>query len=687
MKITTNWINQYLQETRALDQIIETLERVGFPCEASEPLENGDTRLDIEITSNRGDCVSVLGLAREISAADGITLNHPPDDIPLELIDNSSSAAAATSVENEELTLCPYYSARIIKNVKVGPSPDWLRVKVESVGLRSVNNIVDISNFILYELGQPLHTFDYDKLAEKRIVVRLARNGETMVAIDGSNLTLDDSILVIADAKRPVAVAGVMGGLDTEVSESTTNILLEAASFNALSVRNTSRRLKLFSDSSYRFERGIHPATVARAADRAARLIAELGGGTILQGDVVAAAPIPDRLIVSLRPDRCRKIAGSEIQTNEMIVRLASLALEPSLEDSSSTQNADQPINCTIPPHRLDLTREIDLIEEIIRLHGFDQLIPHERINIEVVGPQIEITNRVAVEETLAALGFYEVVTYSFISEKHAKPFLPDGFEPLRVGDDRRKAEPVLRPSIIPSLLECRKRNQDAGHRDARLFEQAACFGKIGGEKRENVNLAMVLDAPDPQLGLRTMHAAVDDVVNSVFGSVDSLIVRPVDIGWYEKDGGAALLIDDAVLGTMGVINQSIQNQHGIQTPVVAAEIGIAQFFSRQPDPVSLSAFSTQPAIQRDISVIIDEEIAWSKIDEIVSQIEMENLESVQFVGAYRGKQIGCAKKSVTIRLTFRTPDRTLRHEEVDPQITAVVDRLAKDAGAVRREG
>lgn len=686
MNITKNWINQYLEPPLALDQIIETLERVGFPCEGSEQLDNGDTRLDIEITSNRGDCVSVLGLAREISAADGITLNLPADDIPDELIDNSSLSPAshATSVENEERTLCPYYSARIIKDIKVGPSPDWLREKVESVGLRSVNNIVDISNFVLYELGQPLHTFDYDKLAEKRIVVRLARKGETIIAIDGSNLTLDDSMLVISDAKRPVAVAGVMGGLDTEVSDSTTDILLEAASFNALSVRNTSRKLKLFSDSSYRFERGIHPATVARAAERAARLIAELGGGVILQGDVVAAAPIPDRLAVSLRPDRCRKIAGSEIHTDEMIQRLASLGLEPSLHTSSESIER---INCTIPPHRLDLTREIDLIEEIIRLHGFDQFVPRERINIEVVGPQLEIANRVAVEETLAALGFHEVVTYSFISEKHAKPFLPDEFEPLCVGDDRRKAEPVLRPSVIPSLLECRKRNQDAGHRDARLFEQAACFGKINGEKRENVNLAMVLDAPDPQLGLRTMRAAVDAVVNTVIGSVDSLIVRPVDIGWYEKDGGAALLIDDAVLGTMGVINQSIQDQHGIQTPIVAAEIGIAQFFNRQSEPVSLTAFSTQPAIQRDISVIIDEEIAWSKIAEIISQVEMENLESVQYVGVYRGKQIGNAKKSVTIRLTFRTLERTLRHEEIDPQIIAVVDRLAKEAGAVLREG
>jgi len=683
MNITRDWINEYLTEPVDVDALEEALERVGFPCEEREAQPTGDVRLDIEITSNRGDCVSVLGLAREYAAATGAALTPPDCSIPPEFIDESASASEAASVTNEEHDLCPYYSARIIRGIAVGPSPDWLRKRIESIGLRPVNNVVDVTNFILHELGQPLHTFDLNKLNEKRIIVRRANRGERLVAIDGSNLTLDESMLVIADAKVPVAVAGVMGGLDSEVGDRTTDILLEAASFNPLSVRTTSRALKLFSDSSYRFERGVHPAMVAPAADRAARLIAELAGGTILRGDVVAGAPVPEPLALAMRPARCRKIAGADIATNEMIQPLEALGLDPAVANPGK---ADERIDCTVPPHRLDLEREIDLIEEIVRLHGFDRFKPHDRLGIDVIGEQPEVVNRVRVEETLAALGFFEVVTHSFISENHARPFLPEGFEALRVADERRRAEPILRPSVIPSLLACRKRNQDTGHRDARFFEQAACFGLKAGEKLENVNLAILLDAPDRQHGLRELRAAIDAVVGRVVGSTAELVVRPVDIAWYEPEGGAVLMIGDDVLGTMGVIHPSIQSDHDLQTPVAAAEIGIARYFSRVPEPAPVTGLSMHPAIQRDLSVVIDEEIAWSKIADVVSQVEMEHLEALDFVGVYRGKQVGSGRKSVTMRLTFRAPDRTLRHDEVDPQISAVVERLAKETGAALRE-
>ncbi len=573
MNITTNWINEYLAEDLSTDDLIAALERAGFPCEETKELPTGDTFLDIEITSNRGDCVSVVGLAREVAAANGITLTPPSTTIASELRDDSASAIDLTSVTNEDHALCPYFTAQMIKGVTVAESPEWLRTRLESVGLRAVNNVVDITNYVLFELGQPLHAYDAAKLNEGRIIVRRAHKGETLISIDESNLKLDDPMLAIADAKVPVGLGGVMGGLDSEVSNSTVDILLEAASFNAMSVRTTSRKLKLFSDSSYRFERGVHPATVAAAAQRAAALIAEIAGGKVLKGIIEAGAPIPELIQVSMRPARCRKLAGADISNDEMIERLQSLGLAPKLVNTGNPDDAT--IQCTIPPHRLDLTREVDLIEEIIRLHGFDNLVPNTNISIEVVGPQPEITNRVAVEETLAALGFYEIVTHSFISAKHAKPFLPEGFEMLRVGDDRRKAEPILRPSILPSLLACRKRNQDAGHRDVRLFEQSACFGLKDGEKLENTNLAFILDAPDRQQGLRELRAAINAVVRTVIGSTDTLLVRPFDVNWYEKDAAAVLMLGDTVLGTMGLINQSVQNDHDLRTSVVAAEIGL----------------------------------------------------------------------------------------------------------------
>ncbi len=683
MNITSYWINEYLAQDLSVDELIAALERAGFPCEERTELPDGDTFLDIEITSNRGDCVSVVGLAREVAAATGITLTPPSTDIPSEYRDESAAAADVTSVAVEDQELCPYFTAQMIKGVKVAPSPDWLRTRLEAVGLRAVNNVVDITNYVLFELGQPLHAYDAARLDEGRLVVRRATKGETLISIDESNLKLDDPMLAIADAHKPVGLGGVMGGLNTEVSEQTVDILLEAATFNAMSVRTTSRKLKLFSDASYRFERGVHPATVAASATRAAALIAEIAGGKVLAGIIEAGAPIPELIQVSMRPARCRKLAGAEISNDEMIERLESLGLAPQLKTTGN--DADDSIQCTIPPHRLDLTREVDLIEEIIRLHGFDNLIPNTKISIEVVGPQPEITNRVAVEETLAALGFYEIVTHSFISAKHAKPFLPEGFEMLRVGDDRRKAEPILRPSILPSLLACRKRNQDAGHRNVRLFEQSACFGLKDGEKLENTNLAFIVDAPDKQQGLREVRAAIDAVVRTVVGSTESLIVRPLDVKWYEGTAGAVLMLGDTVLGTMGLINQSIQNDHDLRTPIVAAELGLAQHYSTVPEPAYLSEFSTYPAIQRDLSIIIDEEIAWSKIAEVIAQVEVELIESTDFVGVYRGKQVGAGKKSLTINFTFRAPDRTLRHEEVDPQMQAFVDHLIKETGAELR--
>ncbi len=684
MIITTNWINKYLSQPLSTDAIIEALEKVGFPCEERTPLPDiGDEQLDIEITSNRGDCVSVVGLAREVASAVGCEVIYPDTTIPNELVDSSRQASDVTTVDNQEHDLCPYYSARIIKGVKVGPSPQWLRDRVETVGLRSVNNIVDVTNFILFEMGQPLHTFDLNVLAERRIVVRKARKGESIEAIDGSKLTLNEHMLVIADATSPVAVAGVMGGKASEVSESSVDILLEAASFKAPNVRTTSRALKLFTDSSYRFERGIHPASVAAAADRAARLIVEVAGGSIMSGDVVAGAAMPEPLAVKMRTQRCCKIAGVAISTEQMVEYLHTLGLAPVICDAGMEAEC---LQCTIPPHRLDLTREVDLIEEIIRMYGFENLEPNEKVSIEVVGPQPEVTNCRAVEETLIALGFYEVVSYTFISKKHAKPFLPEGFEMLRVGDDRRKAEPILRPSVLPSLLACRKRNQDAGHKDSRFFEQAAVFGLKDGEKLENVNLAILLDAPDRQLGIREMRAAIDAVVAAIFNSTDALTVCPMDIPWFEKDGGAALCIGDEVLGTFGIVNRAIQDQHDLRTPVVAAEIGIARYFTDEIEAVSLSGFSTRPAIQRDLSVVVDEQIAWSKIEDVIGQVQLSDFELLEFVGVYRGKQVDSGKKSVTMRMTFRSSERTLRHEEIDPQVNAVIEHLATETGAILRD-
>ncbi|MBL1215974.1 MAG: phenylalanine--tRNA ligase subunit beta [Planctomycetes bacterium] len=681
MNVSTKWINEYLDRPATTEELSEVLPAVGFALEEAETLgADGDARLDLEITSNRGDCVSIIGLARECAAATGRTLKLP--DCSVSTV--AEQAADVTSVENHELELCPYYSARILRGVKVGPSPDWLKQRIESVGLRSVNNVVDVTNFVLFELGQPLHTFDLAKLKEQRIVVRCARSGETMTAIDGSKLTLDPSMLIIADAEVPVAVAGVMGGLETEISETTTDILLEAASFSPPSVRTTSRKLKLFSDSSYRFERGVHPNTVSDAADRAAQLIMEVGGGTCLAGSVVAAAPPPQQCHVALRPAKVCEVAGVDIPTDTMLDMLSRLGMEVALKDGAEA------IDCVIPWHRLDLTREVDLVEEVIRLYGFDRIEPVFRMEVEVVGEQLEVVNARRVDHVLAGSGFHEVVTHSFSNEADAQAFLPPGdFELLSISDDQKRAQRVLRPSIVPSLLRCRKRNQDVGNRDVRLFEHAACYVIREGEKIERTNLALIMDAPDPQAGLREVRGVLDAVIRTVVGhGGPPLRIRPIALPWYAPEGAACLLVgDDEVVGSAGLLSPAVQKQFDLQTQVVAAELCLEPYLSAAPDHGQLLSLSTFPAIQRDLSVVVDEPVAWSKIEEVVAQSELSLLESVEFAGLYRSpKQIGPGRKSVTLRLTFRDSQRTLRHEEVDPQIDTVVQRLAAETGAQLRQ-
>lgn len=683
MNVTTQWINEYLDRPATTAELSEVLPTVGFGVEEVEPLSSGDTRLDFEITSNRGDCVSVVGLAREFAAATGRLLKLP--DCSTATIDEPASAV--TSVENHEPGLCPYYSARILRGVRVGPSPAWLRERIEAVGLRSVNNVVDVTNFVLYELGQPLHTFDLAKLRERRIVVRRAKAGETMTAIDGSKLTLDPSMLVIADAEVPVAIAGVMGGLDTEISETTTDILLEAASFSPPSVRNTSRKLRLFSDSSYRFERGVHPNTVSEAADRAAQLIIEVGGGTCLAGSVVAPAPAQEQSRVALRPEKVCRVAGIDIPVDTMMDLLSRLGLGVSL--STGPDGASPVIECLVPWHRLDLTREIDLVEEVIRLNGYDRIDPSERMEVEVVGEQPEILNRRRVDHVLAGCGFHEVVTHSFIGADDARAFLPPGnFGLLSIADDQRKAQRALRPSIVPSLLRCRKRNQDVGNREVRLFEHAACYVLRDGDKIERINLALIMDAPDVQVGLREMRGTLDGVIRCVVGHAGgSLRIRPIALPWYAADGAACLLVGDDVIGSVGLLSPAIQKHFDLQTPVVAAELSLEPYLHAMPVYGSLTSLSTYPAIQRDLSIVVDERVAWSKIEEAVAQAELSLLESIEFAGIYRSsRQVGPGRKSVTLRLTFRDAERTLRHEEVDPQVQSVLQRLADETGAVLRQ-
>ena len=673
MKISLEWLNSYLDRSVAADEAERILTAIGFPLEGVED-QGEDAVLDVEVTSNRGDCLSHIGIARELAAATGRRLREPE----VAVVETGREARTLASVENRDLHACPLYTARVITGVKVMPSPPWLAARIEAIGLRPINNIVDVTNFVLHEMGQPLHAFDLARLDGRRIIVRPAQEGEQFTAIDTSRHLLAPPMLVIADARVPQAIAGVMGGAASEVTDQTVDVLLESAQFDPLSVRTTSRALRLASDSSYRFERGVDPAGVDRASRRAAQLIVELAGGTLAPGVIMAGEPAIAPRIVPMRPERCSALLGYRLPVERMVQWLAALGLTPELEGDC--------IHCTIPTHRRDLAREVDLIEEIARLHGYEHIPVEPKMRIVARPPQKLVQVRQTVARVLTAHGFLETINFSFLAPKLGEPFL-DGRELVQVDEDKKKAEPGLRPSLLPSLLGCRKSNQDAGNKEVRLFEIAQTFGRKGDGYQESRRLALLADAQDLSGSLRAMRGTIEELLEHL-GAEQIRIVPGQDRAWARP---AAHLVDGGgegpIIGAYGPATPAMLKLFDLQTPVVLAEIDYEPLIRNYPPRPRVGPLPRFPAIERDLSLIVDEPVTWEEVDRLIARTRPALLEAVEFVTVYRGKPIAPGRKSVTLRMTFRDPQRTLKHEEVNPQVQAVVDSAARELNAEVRTG
>ena len=466
MLVTTNWINDYLSNNVSSQEQAELLTAAGFPLEGRDDLPDGDVRQDFEMTSNRGDCTCHIGLAREIAARTENELLIPDNSVN----DSGTPVEDSASVTNEEPELCPLYTARVILGIDVKDSPDWLATKIENRGDIPRNSIVDATNFVLFEHGQPTHIFDLDKLAGNKIIIRRAKEGETFLPLgeDAMPLKLTTDDLVIADAEKPVALAGVKGGAETSVTTETKNILIESATFNPVIVREMSRRHNLSSDSSFRFERGVNPRQVEPCANRLAGVLLELGGGTLCKGVLQDGKPLPEPVVVTMRADYCRERLGNEISDETIVDHLTSIGFEANSNNGVVT--------ATVPPFRGDIHREIDLVEEVGRVHGYEKIAIEEAIEVRVPDSGGESAGRQVVLDSLAGMGFIECVTHSLISIKAAEHFLLDGQTPLTIDDDRASAEPALRPSLLPSLLTVRKHNEDNGVKHLRLAELGSVF-------------------------------------------------------------------------------------------------------------------------------------------------------------------------------------------------------------------
>ena len=669
MLVTAHWINAYLKNDVPADEQAELLTAAGFPLEGRDDLPDGDVRQDFEMTSNRGDCTCHIGLAREIAARTDNALIIPDCTVN----ENGPSAKDSISVTNSEPELCPLYTARVILGANVTASPNWLKTKIVNRGDIPRNAIVDATNFVLFEQGQPTHVFDLDKLAGNKIIVRRAKEGEAFLPLgeDAVEIKLTTDDLVIADAEKPVALAGVKGGALASVTDDTTNLLIEAATFNPVVVREMSRRHKISSDSSFRFERGVHPEQIESCANRLAGILLEVGGGTLCKGTVSNGKVLPLPITTTMRTAYCNERLGTNLSEDQMVELLRSVGFEASCKSGE--------IRCTVPCYRGDIHREIDLVEEVGRVHGYENFLIEDSLEVQVPFSGGEAEGRRTILNALAGMGFIECITHSLISLDAANHFLLDGQSPLTIDDDRATAEPALRPSIIPSLLTVRKHNEDNGVKNVQLAELGSVFVIENGNHHEQTELAILIDAREDD-GIGELRGVLNRIC-SILTACNDVVVSPnKNASWLEP--GGSISVCGKTIGKVGRLNASIQKQWGLSSTFHVAQLDIGELLSSFPPEMQSHPLPKQPAIERDLSLIVDENILWSNLTETIASLSLENLEDVLYVATFRGKNIAAGKKSVTLRLRFRDASRTLTHEEVNDPVSTAIEALVEKCGA-----
>ena len=666
MKISLDWLKDYVQIDQNAENLAETLSELGFPTESIEYLDD-DTVIDIEVTSNRGDCLSHIGIAREIAAAGGGGLKLPE----IKLAQYKAEMRDYVEVRIDCPDLCKRYTARIITGIKVGPGPDWMKKRLEAVGIRSVNNVVDATNYAMMETGQPPHAFDYDKLGGKQIIVRKAVKGEKLISIDETKCDLDENMLIIADADKPVAIAGVMGGLDTEVSETTTTILLEDAHFDPVTVRTTGRKLGISSESSFRFERHVDVERIDRASQRTAQLIIEVAGGKVVKGVADAYPSKPDETHVQMRLSRLNSLLGIDIDSEKAVGILAGLELKPTLDGDVVT--------CTVPSWRHDIYREADLIEEVARGYGYGNIPVQSKIHIEVARTDKREKVSCKLRNYLNGCGFYETINISFTDAETAEVFSGGSADHISVKDDSRKSANMLRQTLLGSLLNVLKSNYNAGNIPCRIFEIADTFEPSDQELPvERTKISLALDGDFRQL------RGVIEGLASVINSEANVEIKPSEFKWAQA--GGQIFVGGKQIGFAGVISeQTAKKMDILQTVISVAELDLQDLLDLHLEAVTVKPLPRFPSIKRDLSLVVDEPVSWADIKGTIAKKATDELEDVVFAGIYRGKPINPGKKSVTASLVFRDEEGTLKHETVDQFESSILDELKNALGAELR--
>ncbi len=680
MRAPLSWLREYVAIDDPPEALAERLPMLGLGVDGVERT-NGDVVFDLEIASNRPDLLSVLGVAREIGAAWELDVRVPP----LAANGTSPPTRSVAQVSIEEPDWCPRFTAHVITDVRVGPSPEWMARRLELCGIRSINNVVDVTNYVMFEHGQPMHAFDLDRLSDRRLIIRRARPGERLVTLDGVERTLDPETLVVADAERAVAVAGVIGGAETEIRQGTTRVLLEAASWAPAPIRRTSRRLGVRTESSTRFERGLDRRIALDVARRAAALIAEVAGGKVLARPLdVYPSRLPSR-VVALRPGRVDRVLGMAVDPGRSMDILRRLGC--------GVEVAGDVLRITPPPGRLDLEREEDLIEEVARHVGYDRIpeaMPVEAMHAGSRAAHLEA--EAAARDVLIRAGLTEAITISLITPRLLDRLTletDDPWRPVPLLNPFTTEHTHLRPAILPSLLEAVRVNVSRRREAVHVFEIGRTFRKgldvSPGSFEERRSLAVALrgrwavgdwdgSPEDQEVTFYHLKGILETLMAEL--RIETLAVEAGGPPWLHPARAGRAIVDGEPVGVLGELHPDVAARFDLSGRTFVAEVDLEAVLARAVLQPRFSGLPRYPAVRRDVAVVAPEELPHAAVEVALRESAGAMLEAVELFDVYVGPPLEAGTRNLAYALTLRAPDRTLTGEDADEVMRRIHDAL-----------
>ena len=705
MRIVYNWLKEFVDVTERAADLRARLSLAGTAIDSVEDSAAGPV-LDAEVTANRPDCLGHYGMAREVAAI----YRLPVKPLQPKLKEAGEKASDATRVDIESPDLCARYTARVLRGVKIQPSPDWLRQRLEAIGQNSINNVVDITNYVMFELGQPLHAFDLDKLArpggqaQTRIVVRRALPGEKIRTLDGIERKLEKDMCVIADASHAVAIGGVMGGAESEIGFASRNLLIESAWFDPISVRRTSKSLGLRTEASYRFERGCDPEMAETASRRAAELIQQLAGGELLAGVVDVYPRREPALIIELSRKELLRVMGADVPDRDIEEILSALGFHPVRKDANrgSAGSILAVWDCKQPSWRRDVTRGIDLIEEVARHYGYDKFPPRLPPAKQSAKRQPHAAAQDRLRERLVALGYQEIVAIPLVDSRRDEIFRAEGVAPAAIGNPLAEDASVMRSNGIVSMVDALEWNLNHGQRNLRLFEIGKAYALRDGEPVEAPVLTLgatglarekTIYEPAREFSFADLKGDLDGVGQLAGGNWDW---RPSTKSWLNPARAGEINMLDPLtqalssppIGVAGQLARKVADQLKLRQEIFLAELRLDALLNAMEAAGTLRRFEPLPrfpAVERDFALVLADGITFAQVSEAMRALEIPELRRVEAADLFRGGQVPAGKFSLMIRVTFQSAEATLTDAQIADYSSRIVTALERQLGATLR--